>query len=45
MESATELAEEGTETAKAIKANPLVRMGVPKPEKGKSLHVEPRHVQ
>jgi len=45
MESATELSEEGTETVEAIKANPLVRMGLPKAEKGKSLHVEPRHVQ
>ncbi len=45
MKSATEFSEEGTATVEAIKANPLVRMGLPKAKKGKSLHVEPRHVQ
>lgn len=45
MKSATEFSEEGTATAQAIKANPLVRMGLPKAKKGESLHVEPRHVQ
>ncbi len=45
MKSATEFSEEGTATVEAIKANPLVRMGLPKAKKGESLHVEPRHVQ
>jgi len=45
VETVTEFGQGGTEVVDAVKANPLIRMTLPKSEKGQALHVEPRHVQ
>ena len=44
MESADEAARGGKEVVDALKANPLIRMTLPKDKVSQPLHVEPRHV-
>ncbi|MEW6386783.1 MAG: MlaD family protein [Thermodesulfobacteriota bacterium] len=44
MESATSAAQGGKEVVEAIKANPLIRMTLPKGQKSSPIHVEPRHL-
>ena len=45
MESAAETTRGGKEVVDAVKANPLIRMGLPKAKTGQPIHVEPRHVR
>lgn len=45
VEAVTEFGKGGAEVVDAVKANPLIRMTLPKGDQGQSLHVEPRHVK
>jgi phospholipid/cholesterol/gamma-HCH transport system substrate-binding protein len=42
METTDEAARAGKEVIDAVKANPLIRMTLPKPPAGESIHLEPR---
>ena len=44
MESAGETAQGGKEVVDAVKANPLIRMTLPKGKPSQAIQVEPRHV-
>jgi phospholipid/cholesterol/gamma-HCH transport system substrate-binding protein len=44
METASEATQGGKTVVDAVKANPFIRMGLPKEKQSQPLHVEPRHV-
>ncbi len=44
METAAETTQEGKTVVEAVKANPLIRLTLPKEKRSQPLHVEPRHV-
>lgn len=44
METASETTQEGKTVVEAVKANPLIRLTLPKEKQSQPLHVEPRHV-
>lgn len=44
METAAETTQEGKTVVEAVKANPLIRLTLPKERQSQPLHVEPRHV-
>lgn len=44
METASETTQGGKSVVEAVKANPLIRLTLPKERQSQPLHVEPRHV-